>query len=210
MAIGIDDFVRRLTRTNRRFTFVFTEDFFNFEGTAGHQTDRYVKVRNLIRRIRHHKGTQAALRATDEESLFDVRVAVVHNRGCYMTTFQELASGPFGSDAQVCGYGTEIIDTQKAKFLVESFFSERKAEATQTVSTMLAEQRGRQVVLIVENASDLRRPSLETVRNLRHRLITILVSPDKGPVVDCQVMAVYQEGNSNTLSALLNNFCVKY
>lgn len=210
MAIGIDDFVRRLTRTNRKFTFVFTSDFFNFDGKTGMQTDRYIRVRNLIRHIRHHKGTQAAMRARDEESLFDVRVVIAENRGCFTTTFQELAAGPFGSDAQVCGYGTEIIDAQKAKFLVDTFFVEHRSNGLQTISAMLAEQRGRQVVLVVENASDLRRPNLEPVRNLRHRLATILVNPVKGPVVDCQVMAIFQEGNSNTLSSLLNNFCVKY
>jgi len=210
MAIGIDEFVRRLTRTNRKFTFIFTEDFFNFEGKSGLMTDRYINVRNLIHRIHHHKGTQAANLAKSEETLFDVQVVIVHSTGCFTTTFQELAAGPFSSEAQVCGYGTEIVDAQKARFLIETFFAERKMDYWQSVSNMLAEQRNRQVVLIVENASDLRRPSLEQVRNLRHRLATVLVNPNKGPVVDCQVSTIFQEGNSNTLSALLNNFCVKY
>ena len=210
MAASIDDFVRRLTRTNRKFTFIFTEDFFNFEGKTGLQTDRYSKVRNLIRHIHHHRGTRAAQRVEDESALFDVQVVVIHNRGCFTTTFQELAAGPFGAEAQICGYGTEIIDAQKARFLLETFFAEQKEDHSQTVSKMLGEQRGRQLILVMENASDLRRPSLEPVRNLHHRLATILVNSNKGPVVDCQVMAIFQEGNSNTLSALLNNFCVKY
>ena len=210
MAASIDDFVRRLTRSNRRFTFIFTESFFSIEGKNGVQTDRYLTLRNLIRRIKHHKGTQAALRATDEESLFDVRVVIVHTSGCFTTSFQELASDPFGEQAIICGYGSEMVDAQKAKFLVDAFFADKKESGSQTVTTMVAEQRGRQVVLVAESQADLKRPSLEPVRNLRNRLSTILISPTKGPIVDCQVMTIFQESNSNTLSALLNNFCVKY
>ncbi len=210
MASSIDDFVRRLTRLNRKFTFIFTDDFFAIDGKSGVLTDRYVKIRNFIRHIRHHKGTLAALRAQDQEAVFDVRVAIVHRSGCFMTTFHELAEGPYGAEAMVCGYGSEIIDAQKARFLVDTFFADKRENESLSVKVMLTEQHGRQVVLIAENAADLKRPSLDPVRSLRHRLATIMVNPDKGPIVDCQVMAIFQEGNSNTLSALLNNFCVKY
>ena len=210
MAASIDDFVRRLTRSNRKFTFIFTESFFSIEGKHGVQTDRYLTLRNLFRRIKHHKGTQAALRAQDEELLFDVLVVIVYTSGCFTTSFQELATEPFGDQAVICGYGCDMVDAQKAKFLVDSFFADKKENYSQTVTTMVAEQRGRQVVLVAESQADLKRPSLEPVRNLRNRLSTILISPVKGPIVDCQVMSIFQEGNSNTLSSLLNNFCVKY
>ncbi|MCL2119307.1 MAG: hypothetical protein FWH27_12860 [Planctomycetaceae bacterium] len=210
MAASIDDFVRRLTRSSRKFTFLFSEDFFAIEGQTGVQTDRYMKIRNLIRNMHHHKGTQAALRAKDEEALFDVRVVIVHRTGCFTTSFQELATGPFGDEAIICGYGSDMVDAQKARFLVEGFFADQRENHSQTVMAMLADQRNRQVVLIAESPADLKRPSLEPVRKLRNRLATILVNPVKGPIVDCQVMAIFQEGNSNTLSALLNNFCVRY
>ncbi|MCL2623552.1 MAG: hypothetical protein FWD31_07805 [Planctomycetaceae bacterium] len=210
MAASIDDFVRRLTRTNRKFTFIFTEDFFSIDGKDGVQTDRYMRIRNLVRHMHHHKGSQAALRAKDEEALFDVRVVIVHRSGCFTTSFQELAAEPFGDEAAICGYGSEMVDTQKAQFLVNTFFAEHRENNSQTVTTMLGDQRGRQIVMVAESAADLKRPSLEPVRNLRTKLATILISPVKGPIVDCQVMAIFQEGNSNTLSALLNNFCVKY
>jgi len=210
MAASIDDFVRRMTRSNRRFTFIFTEDFFSIEGKNGIKTDRYLMLHNLVRRMHHNKGSQAALRAKDEESLFDVRVAIVHSSGCFITTFQELATEPFGDQAVICGYGNEMVDAQKARFLVDSFFTEHKENGSQTVTTMIGEQRGRQIIQVAESPADLKRPSLEPVRNLRSKLATILISPTKGPIVDCQVMTIFQEGNSNTLSSLLNNFCVKY
>jgi hypothetical protein len=210
MPASVDDFVRRLTRLNRKFTFIFAEEFFSIEGKNGLRTDRYLMIRNLVRRIHHKRGTQAALHAKDEESLFDVRVVIVHTSGCFTTSFQELASEPFGDQAVICGYGSDMVDAQKAKFLVDCFFSERKENGSQTVTTMLAEQRGRQIIQIAESPADLKRPSFEPIRNLRSKLATVLISPTKGPIVDCQVMTVFQEGNSNTLSALLNNFCVKY
>jgi len=210
MPSSVDDFVRRITRMNRKFTFIFTEDFFSIEGKTGVRADRYLMLHNLVRRMRHKKGSQAALRAKDEETLFDVRVAIVHGSGCFVTTFQELAAEPFGDQAVICGYGTDMVDAQKAKFLADGFFMEHKATGSQTVTTMLGEQRGRQIIMIAESPADLKRPSLEPVRNLRNKLATVLISPTKGPIVDCQVMTVFQEGNSNTLSALLNNFCVKY
>ena len=210
MPASIDDFVRRLTRSSRKFTFIFTEDFFSIEGKTGVQTDRYLKIRNLIRHMHHHKGTQAAMRAKTEEALFDVSVVIVHRSGCFTTSFHELASGPYGDEAVICGYGSEMVDAQKVQFLVDTFFADRRENASQSMTAMLAEQRGRQIIMVAESPADLKRPSLEPVRNLRSKLATVLISPVKGPIVDCQVMAIFQEGNSNTLSALLNNFCVKY
>ena len=210
MATSIDDFVRRLTRLNRKFTFIFTEEFFSIEGKNGIRTDRYLMLHNLVRRMHHNKGSQAELRAKDGASLFDVRVVIVHTSGCFTTSFHELASEPFGNQAVICGYGNDMVDAQKAKILVDTFFAERKAIGSQTVTTMVAEQRGRQVIQIAETPADLKRPNFEPIRNLRSKLATILISPTKGPIVDCQVMTIFQEGNSNTLSALLNNFCTKY
>lgn len=215
MAAAIDDFVRRLTRTNRKFTFIFTEDFFAIEGKTGVLTDRYMKIRSLIRRSHHHKGTKSHSVKTEQEDdfidpLFDVRVVITYATGCFTTTFRELAAGPYGSEAQICGYGTDMVDAQKARFLVDSFFAEKRETHSQTITQMLADQRGRQIILVAESPADLKRPSLEPVRNLRSKLATILINPNKGPIVDCQVMCIYQEGNSNTFSALLNNFCVKY
>jgi hypothetical protein len=210
MPASIDDFTRRLTRSNRKFTFIFTEDFFAIEGKTGILTDRYMTIRKLVHSMHHHKGSQAALRAKSEESLFDVRVVIVHPSGCLTTTFHDLAEGPYGDSAVICGYGSDMVDAQKAQFAVNGFFAELKESGSQTVTTMLAEQRGRQLVMVAESAADLKRPSLEPVRNLRSKLSTILVNPVKGPIVDCQVMSIFQEGNSNTLSSLLNNFAVKY
>jgi len=210
MPSSVDDFVRRITRMNRKFTFIFTEDFFSIEGKTGIRTDRYLMIHNLVRRMHHKKGSQAEMRAKDEASLFDVRVVIVHTSGCFTTSFQELATEPFGDQAVICGYGYDMVDAQKAKFLVDAFFTEHKETGSQTVTTMLGEQRGRQIIQIAESPADLKRPSFEPVRKLRNKLATILISPTKGPIVDCQVMTVFQEGNSNTLSALLNNFCVKY
>ena len=210
MAVSIDDFVRRLTRSNRKFTFIFTEDFFTLDGQFGVQNDRYIRIRNLIRHTHHHKGLQATLLVKDETALFDVRVVIVDRVGCITTSFQELANGPFGDQAIICGYGTEMVDTKKARFLIESFFAEHRENHSRTITGMLAEQHGRQMVLIAESPADLKRPILEPLRKLRNRLSTILISPTKGPIVDCQVMTIFQEGNSNTLSALLNYFCVKY
>ena len=214
MPAAIEDFVRRLTRTNRKFTFIFTEDFFAIEGKTGILTDRYMKVRNLIRLVRHHKGAKAGSNLPDDnesmDKMFDVKVVVVHRTGCFTTSFRELAAEPYGSDAQICGYGTEMVDAQKARYLVDTFFADKRENHSQTINSMLAEQKGRQVVLIVESPADLKRPALEPIRNLRSRLVTIMVNPTKGPIVDCQVMSIFQEGNSNTLSALLNNFSVKY
>ena len=210
MPASIDDFVRRMTRTNRKFTFIFTDDFFSIEGKTGVQTDRYIKIRNLIRYMRHHKGTKAAMLAKDEEALFDVRVVVVHRIGCFTTSFRELASEPFGDQAVICGYGTDMVDAQRAKVLVDTFFAEKRENSSQTVTAMLAEQRGRQIIQIAESPADLKRPNFEPIRNLRSKLATILISPVKGPIVDCQVSRLYQEGNSNSFSMLMNMFCVEY
>jgi len=210
MPASIDDFTRRLTRSGRKFTFIFTEDFFNVVGKSGTDTDRYMKIRKLVQHMHHHKGSKAASRAKDEESLFDVQVVIAHPTGCFTTTFRDLASGPYGEDALICGYGSEMVDAQKVQFLVNSFFADLRENHSQTITAMLAEQRGRQIVMVAESPADLKRPSLEPVRNLRSRLATILVSSVKGPIVDCQVMSIFQEGNSNTLSSLLNHFCVKY
>lgn len=216
MAASIDDFVRRLTRTQHKFTFIFTEDFFAIEGKTGVLTDRYMKIRHLVHMAHHHKGVKAGMGMPDKlghsdiDTLFDVQVVIVHSLGCFTTTFRELAAEPYGSDAQVCGYGTEIVDAQKARFLVDTFFGEKRANHSKTINRMLSEHRDRQMILVAESPADLKRPSLEPIRNLRHRLATILISPTKGPIVDCQVMYIFQEGNSNTFSALLNNFCVKY
>ena len=213
MAAGIDDFVKRLTRTQHKFTFVFTQDFFAIEGKTGILTDRYMKIRSLVHMAHLHKGVKANPCLPNEagtDPAFDVQVVITHSLGCFATTFRELATEPYGSDAQICGYGTEMVDSQKARFLVESFFAEKRENHSQTITGMLSEHRGRQMIFVAESPADLRRPSLEPIYNLRHRLATVLISPTKGPIIDCQVMCIFQEGNSNTFSALLNNFCVKY
>lgn len=207
---SVEDFVKRITRMHRRFTFVFTEDFFNISDKTGIRTDRFRDIRNTLKNVGHRKGLNAVMRQAEDVVLFDVEVVVIKSAfACYKTSFDELVNGPFGKESLIHGLGTEAIDAQKAKFNVESFFSE-KATQTLTINKMLDGCRNRQVVLVVESPADLKRPSLEPIRNLRSRLCTILVSPAKGPVVDCQVTRIFQEGNSNSLSCLLNMFCVNY
>jgi hypothetical protein len=211
MSANIEDFVKRITRINRKFTFIFTEDFFNIMGKNGVRTDRFRDIRNTIRYVNHRKGTNADLRVAEGVVLFDVEVVIVDNGfSCFVTSFSELTNVPFSDQALIYGSGNEgMVDAQKAKFQVESFFAEKHHQSITTIQ-MLAEHRKRQIILVVENHADLKRPSLEPIRNLRSRLYTILVNPEKGPVVDCQVSKLFQEGNSNSLSTLLNMFCVHY
>ncbi len=207
---SIEDFVKRLTRMNRRFTFIFTEDFFNIVGKTGVQTDRFRDIRNIVKNTGHRKGLKAVARAGEDAVLFDVEVAVIRSGfSCFMTSFQELAMNPFGDGAIIHGMGEGLVDTQKAKFQVESFFSE-KLEQNLPTTQMIADRRKRQLILVVESAADLKRPSLEPIRKLRSQLCTIMINPVKGPVVDCQVSRLFQEGNSNSFSCLMNMFSVNY
>ncbi|MDR0610865.1 MAG: hypothetical protein LBG58_12195 [Planctomycetaceae bacterium] len=210
MATNIEDFVKRITRMNRKFTFIFTEDFFNIMGKNGIRTDRFRDIRNTIRYVNHRKGTNADLHLAEGTTLFDVEVVVVDNGfSCFVTSFSELINVPFSDQAIIYGLGNDQVDAQKAKFQVDSFFAEKHHQSIPTVQ-MLTERRKRQIILVVENHADLKRPSLEPVRKLRSQLSTILVNPEKGPVVDCQVSKLFQEGNSSSLSTLLNMFCVHY
>lgn len=210
MAASIEDFVKRLVRTNRKFTFVFTEDFFNVAGKTGFLSDRYRNIRRAIKHIDHRKGEHATLNASDPTKLFDVEVVIIRgNYTCYTTTFQELADGPFGDAAAIPGFGMDLVDAVKAKSLVLQFMA-AKDEESMTITQMLAARRQRQIVLVAESPADLKRPSLEPIRNLRSRLRTILINPQKGPIVDCQVATIFQEGNSNSFSSLMNLFCVSY
>ena len=210
---SLEDFVKRITRMNRKFTFIFTEDFFDIMGKNGVRTDRYRDIRNTIKHVDHHRGLKAESRVAEGTLLFDVEVAVIRKGyTCFMTSFKELADGPFGDKVMIHGMGGGeggVVDAQKAKFAVESFFSE-KADQNLSVTQMIGERRKRQLILVVESQADLKRPSLEPVRKLRSQLCTILVNPVKGPVVDCQVSYLFQEGNSSSLSCLLNMFCVHY
>ncbi|MDR1140080.1 MAG: hypothetical protein LBL62_00205 [Planctomycetaceae bacterium] len=210
MATNIEDFIKRITRMNRKFTFIFTEDFFDIMGKTSVRTDRFKDIRNTFRYVNHRKGTNADLHVAEGTILFDVEVVVVDKGfSCFVTSFSELTNVPFSDQAIIYGSGNDLIDAQKAKFQVDSFFSEKHNQSISTVS-MLAERRKRQLVLVVENQADLKRPSLEPIRKLRSQLCTILVNPEKGPVVDCQVSKLFQEGNSSSLSTLLNMFCVHY
>ncbi len=144
--------------------------------------------------------------------MFDVEVAVIRTGySCFMTSFEELADGPFGDKSMLHGMGEAggLVDAQKAKYAVEAFFSE-KSDQNLSVTQMIADRRKRQLVLVVESQADLKRPSLEPIRKLRSQLCTILVNPVKGPVVDCQVSYLFQDGNSSSLSCLLNMFSVHY
>ena len=210
MAANVEDFVKRLTRGNRKFTFVFTEDFFNIMGPNGVRTDRFREIRNTIKHIGHRKGLNAEIRLAEGATLFDVNVGVVKKGfSSFMTTFDELNEGPFADSAVIYGMGSDLIDTQKAKFQVESFLAEKNDQLMPTAQ-FIAEIKQRKIVLVAESPADLKRPSLEPFMKLRSQLTKILVSPEKGPVVDCQVSKIFQEGNSNSLSALLNMFCVHY
>jgi hypothetical protein len=210
MAASVEDFVKRLTRGNKRFTFVFTEDFFNIVGPNGVRTDRFRDIRNTIRYVGHKKGLDAELRIAEGATLFDVDVGVVKKGfSSFMTTFDELNKGPFADTAILYGLGEDQVDAQKAKFQIDSFLSEKNDQLLPT-TTLIANCRQRKLVLIAESPADLKRPSLEPFMKLRSQLTKILVCPDKGPVVDSQVTKIFQEGNSSSLSTLLNMFCVHY
>lgn len=207
---SVEDFVKRITRMNRRFTFVFTEDFFNIVDKGQVRSSRFLDIRNAFKNVGHRRGLKEIASRPEDFVLFDVDIAVVKpSFSCYMTTFEEMIVGPFGDKSMLHGQGVEAIDAQKARFAVESYFSEKSNE-TIPLRKMLADNRKRQMILVVESPADLKRPSLEPVRELRSRLCTILVNPVKGPVVDCQISRIYQEGNSSSLSCLLNMFCVNY
>ena len=214
MVASIEDFVKRLTRGNKKFTFVFTEDFFDISGgPAGVQTDRFRDIRNTIKNVGHKKGLNAEIRVEEGTNLFDVDVGVVKKGfSSFMTTFDELRRGPFSDDAMLYGMGGEggQVDAQKAKFQVDAFFSEKSLETLPTTK-LIENCRSRKIVLVVEKHTDLKRPSLEPFMKLRSALTKILINPAKGvAVVDCQVGKIFQEGNSSSLSTLLNMFCVHY
>ena len=210
MAASIEDFVKRLTRGNKKFTFVFTEDFFSIAGPTGVRTDRFRDIRNAIKNVGHKKGLNAEIRVEEGTVLFDVDIGVV-KKGftSFMTSFTELNKGPFAETAMLFGMGEGQVDAQKAKFQVDAFFSEKNDQQIPTTQ-LVAVGRQRKLVLVVESPADLKRPSFEPFMKLRSQLTKILISPDKGPVVDCQVAKIFQEGNSSSLSTLLNMFCVHY
>jgi len=210
MAASVEDFVRRLTRGNKKFTFIFTEDFFDIDSPNGVRTDRFRDIRNIIRHVGHKRGLKAEMHAAEGAVIFDVNIGIVKKGfSSFMTTFDELNEGPFAETAMLYGMGEGLVDAQKAKFQVDAFFSEKIDQQIPTTQ-LITNCRQRKLVLIAESPADLRRPSLEPFMRLRSQLTKILVSPDKGPVVDCQVTKLFQEGNSNSLSSLLNMFCVHY
>ena len=210
MAASVEDFVKRLTRGNKKFTFIFTEDFFDINSPNGVRTDRFRDIRNTIKHVGHKRGLNAEIRVAEGTSLFDVNIGVVKKGfSSFMTTFDELLEGPFAESAMLFGMGEGLVDAQKAKFQVDSFLSEKIDQQLPTTQ-LIANCRQRKLVLIAESPADLKRPSLEPFIKLRSQLTKILVCPDKGPVVDCQVTKIFQEGNSSSLSSLLNMFCVHY
>ncbi|MCL2304874.1 MAG: hypothetical protein FWC43_07030 [Planctomycetaceae bacterium] len=212
MAANLEDFSNRLVRGSKKITFIFTEDFFNIVGRSGVLVDRYRDIHHVVKNAGHRKGEVAATRAGGDDALFDVNVVIIKtNFTCIVTTFKELAEGPFGLGSFILGFGSEMVDSEKAKFALESFFSDKLDECV-PVSKLLAEYKKlkRKIVLVVESAADLRRPSLEPVMNLRNLKQTVLISPVKGPLVDCQVTRIADCENSNSFSTLLNMICVKY
>ena len=212
MAANVEDFASRLVRGGKKITFIFTEDFFNIIGKNGVLVDRYKDIRNVVKNAVHRKGEQAAVRAGGDDVLFDINVVVIKtNFTCFVTSFKELADGPFGLNSFILGFGSEMVDSQKAKFALESFFSDKLNESV-PLSKLLADYKKakRKFVLVVETAADLRRPSLEPIINLRNLKQTVLISPVKGPLVDCQVTKIADCDNSNSFSTLLNMVCVKY
>jgi len=210
MPPNVEDFVKRLTRGSRKFTFVFTEDFFNIMGPHGVRTDRFRDLRNTFKNVGHRKGLNAEIHIEPDMVLFDVDVAVVTKGfSCFMTTFSELSKEPFSDSAMLFGMGDGLVDAQKAKFQVEAFLSEKRDHLLSTTQ-LIANCRHRKIILVAESPADLKRPSLEPFIKLRSQLTKIMVSPDRGPIVDCQVSKVFQEGNSSSLSSLLNMFCVHY
>ena len=212
MGASVEDFVKRLVRGNRRFTFVFTEDFFDITGKTGVMTGRFLDIRNTVRYVGHRRGPNAEIQRDEDVILFDVDIGVVRKGGgftSFMTSFNELAKGPFSDEAMLYGPGGGQVNAQKAKFQVDSFLSEKSDQLLPT-SQLITNCRQRKLILVVESPADLKRPSLEPFMRLRSQLTKILVSPDKCPVVDCQVSRLFQEGNSSSLSSLLNMFCVYY
>jgi len=210
MAASIEDFVKRLTRGNKKFTFIFTEDFFSVDSPTGVRTDRFRDIRSTIRNVGHKKGLNAEIRVEEGVTLFDVNIGVVKKGfSSFMTTFDELTRGPFAETAMLYGMGEGMVDAQKAKFQVHAFFAEKNDQLIPTTQ-LIANCKQRKLVLVAESPADLKRPSLEPFLKLRSQLTKILVCPDKGPVVDCQVTKIFQEGNSSSLSTLLNMFCVHY
>jgi len=210
MAASIEDFVRRLTRGSKKFTFIFTEDFFDIEGHNGIRTDRFRDIRNTFRHVGHKRGLNAELRVAEGTVLFDVNIGIVKKGfSSFMTTFDELIEGPYAETAMLYGMGEGMVDAQKAKFQLDVFFSE-KIDLQIPTTQLITDCKQRKLVLVAESPADLKRPSLEPFMRLRSQLTKILISPDKGPVVDCQVTKIYQEGNSSSLSTLLNMFCVHY
>jgi len=212
MPANLEDFASRLVRGSKKITFIFTEDFFNIVNASGVQVERYKDIRNVVKNAGHRKGEQAATRAGGDDALFDVNIVVIKtNFTCFVTTFKELAEGPFGLGSFILGFGSEMVDSQKAKFALESFLSEKSEECV-PISKLLAEYKKlkRKMVLVVETAADLRRPSLEPVIALRNLKQTVLISTTKGPLVDCQVARISDCENSNSFSTLINMVCVKY
>jgi len=212
MGASIEDFVKRFTRGQKKFTFIFTEDFFNIVAPNGVRTDRFRDIRNTIRFMGHRKGLNAEARLAEGQVLFDVNIAVVKKGfSSFMTTFDELNAGPFADSAMLYGNMAEggQVDAQKAKFQIDSFFSEKNDSLIPTTQ-VITDCKKRKLALVAEGASDLKRPSLEPFMALRSQLTKILISPIKGPVVDCQVTTIYEPGNSSSLSTLLNMFCVHY
>jgi len=211
MGASVEDFVKRFTRGNKKFTFVFTADFFNIAGQNGVRTDRFRDIRNAIRHVGHKKGLNAETRLAEGQVLFDVNIAVVKKGfSGFMTTFDELNAGPFAETAML--YGNDEggqVDAQKAKFQIDAFFSEKNDYQIPTTQ-IVTDCRTRKIALIAESAADLKRPSLEPFMKLRSQLTKILISPNAGPVVDCQVTTIYAPGSSSSLSTLLNMFCVHY
>jgi hypothetical protein len=211
MGASIEDFVKRFTRGNKKFTFIFTEDFFNITAPSGIRTDRFRDIRNAIRHMGHKKGLNAEARVAEGVILFDVNVAVIKKGfSSFMTTFEELNAGPFAETAML--FGNEDggqVDAQKAKFQVDSFFSEKNDKLIPTTQ-IITDCKKRKLALIAEGPADLKRPSLEPFMKLRSQLTKIMVSPTKGPVVDCQVTKIFEPGNSSSLSTLFNMFCVHY
>ena len=210
MAANIEDFVTRLLRGSKKITFIFTEDFFNIDGRSGIMVDRFLNLRKVFKNARHFRGDRAEFLAGMDKNLFDVDIIVVRtNFTCFITNFQELSEGPFGSDAIILGFGNEMVDLQKAKYQVDAFLSD-KLDYGYSVTKTLAHYQKRKLVLVAESHADLRRPSLEQVIALRSKKSTILISPDKGPLVDCQVAKLADSENSNSFSTFLHMFCVKY
>ncbi|MDR3183509.1 MAG: hypothetical protein LBT89_11445 [Planctomycetaceae bacterium] len=210
MASNIEDFVKRLTRVGRQFTFIFTEDFFDIAGVNGVNTARFIDIRNTIKNVGHRKGLNAELHQREGTVMFDVNIMVIKKGfSSFMTTFDELNNEAFSDHAIIYGMGGDLVDAQKAKFQVDSFMSEKNDHLVSTTQ-LIADVRKRTLILVVESPADLKRPSLEPLMKLRSQLSKVLVCPQKGPVVDCQVSKVFQEGNSSSLSSLLNMFCVHY